>query len=75
MEKILTSIIEGFNKDLKVMVFEGCNLLDFIVFNMSNLNFNLNDSGKTIKQGYIGQLTQLSNRIIECSEKEEYIKK
>lgn len=55
VEKIITSIIEGFNKELKVMLFEHCNLLEFIVTNMNNMNFILqSDTNKSIKQGYIG---------------------
>jgi hypothetical protein len=36
VEKILSNIIEGINKDLKLIVFEDCHLLDFIINNMEN---------------------------------------
>lgn len=47
VEKILSNIVEGINKELKLIVFEECNLLDFIINNMENEYINLNgDDGR-----------------------------
>lgn len=50
VEKILSNIIEGINKELKLIIFEECNLLDFIINNMENEFISLNgDDGRQIK--------------------------
>jgi hypothetical protein len=69
VEKIITLILEGGCEELKSSLFEGANILNFIVIAASEPETRIAGKyGRKVRKGYLGQVVKISNRIVESKD-------